>query len=131
MHMCASQTHTCVTSLEAYLQPLGSQVAYRTRWTFAVLNTARLNGLTQIAHLLAWPYYLTRRTDGKVGFVKLGDVLLAVTGAEATYADMGHFGKWPVRIGWLAVCYPCLVFQYLGMISHICHARVSHRGVRA
>ena len=54
------------------------------------------------------------RGDGKSGFVKIGDVLLAVTGAEATYADMGHFGKWPVRVGWLAVCYPCLVFQYLG-----------------
>jgi KUP system potassium uptake protein len=52
--------------------------------------------------------------DGFLGFVILGSVFLAVTGAEALYADMGHFGKSPIRIGWLAFVLPCLTLNYLG-----------------
>jgi KUP system potassium uptake protein len=51
---------------------------------------------------------------GKVGFLVLGAVFLAVTGAEALYADMGHFGRAPIRIGWLGVVLPCLALNYLG-----------------
>jgi KUP system potassium uptake protein len=47
-------------------------------------------------------------------FVVLGSVVLAVTGAEALYADMGHFGKGPVRIAWFALVAPALVLNYLG-----------------
>ena len=49
-----------------------------------------------------------------LGFVILGSVFLAVTGAEALYADMGHFGKSPIRKGWLFVVLPCLTLNYLG-----------------
>lgn len=49
-----------------------------------------------------------------LGFVILGSVFLAVTGAEALYADMGHFGKAPIRQGWLFVVLPCLTLNYLG-----------------
>ncbi|HEY1072953.1 potassium transporter Kup, partial [Brevundimonas sp.] len=52
--------------------------------------------------------------DGFLGFVILGSVFLAVTGAEALYADMGHFGKAPIRQGWLYVVLPCLTLNYLG-----------------
>ncbi|HEV2081505.1 MAG TPA: potassium transporter Kup [Brevundimonas sp.] len=52
--------------------------------------------------------------DGFLGFIILGSVFLAVTGAEALYADMGHFGKSPIRIGWLTFVLPCLTLNYLG-----------------
>jgi KUP system potassium uptake protein len=52
--------------------------------------------------------------DGFLGFVILGSVFLAVTGAEALYADMGHFGKAPIRQGWLFIVLPCLTLNYLG-----------------
>ena len=47
-------------------------------------------------------------------FVVLGAVLLAFTGTESLYADMGHFGKWPIRIGWFALVLPALVLNYFG-----------------
>ena len=49
-----------------------------------------------------------------VGFVVLGSVFLAVTGAEALYADMGHFGRRPIQIAWLCVVFPALALNYLG-----------------
>ena len=47
-------------------------------------------------------------------FFELGAVVLAVTGAEALYADMGHFGKRPIRLAWFAVALPCLLLNYFG-----------------
>ena len=52
--------------------------------------------------------------NGFVGFVILGSVFLAVTGAEALYADMGHFGKGPIRAAWMVFVLPCLALNYLG-----------------
>ena len=49
-----------------------------------------------------------------VSFVVLGAVLLAFTGTESLYADMGHFGKKPIRVGWFAVVLPALVLNYFG-----------------
>jgi KUP system potassium uptake protein len=49
------------------------------------------------------------------GFRVLGSVVLAVTGGEALYADMGHFGRRPIRIAWLALVFPNLLFAYFGM----------------
>ena len=51
---------------------------------------------------------------GWIAFVELGAVVLAVTGAEALYADMGHFGAKPIRVAWLAFVLPCLALNYLG-----------------
>jgi len=53
-------------------------------------------------------------SNGFLGFVILGSVFLAVTGAEALYADMGHFGKAPIRAAWVALVLPSLVLNYLG-----------------
>jgi KUP system potassium uptake protein len=51
---------------------------------------------------------------GFASFVVLGSVVLAVTGAEALYADMGHFGKKAVRVGWFSLVAPALVLNYFG-----------------
>lgn len=53
-------------------------------------------------------------SHGTIGFVTLGSVFLAVTGAEALYADLGHFGRGPIRFAWVAVVFPALVLNYLG-----------------
>jgi KUP system potassium uptake protein len=52
--------------------------------------------------------------NGFLGFVILGSVFLAVTGAEALYADMGHFGKGPIRAAWTVLVLPSLLLNYLG-----------------
>ncbi|HEY1752799.1 MAG TPA: potassium transporter Kup [Caulobacteraceae bacterium] len=74
------------------------------------------------------PYYGIKFLieNGFVGFVILGSVFLAVTGAEALYADMGHFGKQPIRTAWLGLVFPCLALNYLGqgaLVLHDPHAR--------
>jgi len=51
---------------------------------------------------------------GIIGFVTLGAVFLAVTGAEALYADLGHFGKRPIQTAWLFIVLPSLTLNYLG-----------------
>ncbi|MEB2284613.1 MAG: potassium transporter Kup [Polyangiaceae bacterium UTPRO1] len=53
-------------------------------------------------------------THGRHGFFVLGAVVLCVTGSEALYADMGHFGRRPIRVTWYAVVFPALVLNYLG-----------------
>jgi KUP system potassium uptake protein len=62
------------------------------------------------------PYYAAYflANHGMIGLIVLGSVFLAVTGAEALYADMGHFGRNPIRVAWLALVFPCLVLNYLG-----------------
>ncbi len=53
-------------------------------------------------------------THGTAGFIVLGAVVLAVTGAEALYADMGHFGKKPIRLAWFVMVLPALMLNYFG-----------------
>ena len=50
----------------------------------------------------------------QIGFLTLGSVFLAVTGAEAIYADMGHFGARPIRFAWFGLVFPALIVNYLG-----------------
>ena len=52
--------------------------------------------------------------SGFVGFIVLGSVFLAVTGAEALYADLGHFGRVPIRLAWFGLIFPALILNYLG-----------------
>ena len=52
--------------------------------------------------------------NGVAGFLVLGSVFLAVTGGEALYADMGHFGKRPIRVAWFALVLPALLINYFG-----------------
>ncbi len=64
---------------------------------------------------------------GWLAFVALGAVVLAVTGAEALYADMGHFGRSPIRLAWLFLVLPCLSLNYLGQGALI----IAHPGAIA
>ncbi len=50
-------------------------------------------------------------------FVALGSVFLAVTGGEALYADMGHFGRRPIRVDWFAIVLPALLLNYAGQAA--------------
>ncbi len=56
-------------------------------------------------------------SGGATGFLVLGGVFLCVTGAEALYADMGHFGAGPIRLAWSAVVFPSLVLNYAGQAA--------------
>src|ERR1700723_2078023 len=56
-------------------------------------------------------------SHGGSGFLVLGGVFLCVTGAEALYADMGHFGAGPIRLAWSAVVFPSLVLNYAGQAA--------------
>jgi KUP system potassium uptake protein len=58
---------------------------------------------------------------GVQGYLVLGGVVLAVTGAEALYADRGHFGAAPIRLGWFAFALPALMLNYLGQAAFILH----------
>lgn len=62
------------------------------------------------------PYYAIFFTThhGILSLVVIGAVLLAVTGAEALYADLGHFGRKPIQAAWLGLVFPCLMLNYLG-----------------
>ncbi len=56
-------------------------------------------------------FFLTYKT---VAFFSLGSVVLAITGVEALYADMGHFGKFPIQLAWFTVALPALLLNYFG-----------------
>jgi len=81
-------------------------------------------GLAGLPHILANPVVLFAFNPihalsfllhhGMIGFVTLGAVFLAVTGAEALYADLGHFGKRPIQTAWLYIVLPSLALNYLG-----------------
>ena len=59
--------------------------------------------------------------NGAAGFVTLGLVFLAVTGAEALYADMGHFGRKPIQVAWIFFVLPALLLNYLGQGALVIH----------
>ncbi len=67
------------------------------------------------------PYYAYEffRDGGWAAYALLGGVFLVITGAEALYADLGHFGKTPIRIGWYAVALPGLLLNYFGQGAYL------------
>ncbi len=56
-------------------------------------------------------------SNGVTGFLVLGAVFLCVTGAEALYADMGHFGRGPIKLAWFAIVFPSLILNYTGQAA--------------
>ncbi|HLZ06947.1 MAG TPA: potassium transporter Kup [Bradyrhizobium sp.] len=56
-------------------------------------------------------------SNGVTGFLVLGAVFLCVTGAEALYADMGHFGAGPIKLAWFAIVFPSLILNYVGQAA--------------
>jgi len=86
-------------------------------WFFAIAAIGAIHiadGPGIIAAFLPWHAVSFVATHGVLGLFVLGAVFLTVTGAEALTADMGHFGKAPIRIGWLALVFPALALNYLG-----------------
>ncbi|MEY2677434.1 MAG: hypothetical protein RLZ00_126 [Pseudomonadota bacterium] len=81
----------------------------------AALGLYHIAGHPEILWALS-PHHALRFmfTEPEVTFLILGAVVLCVTGGEALYADMGHFGKKPIRLAWFAVVMPCLVLNYFG-----------------
>ncbi len=86
-------------------------------WFFAI-GAAGLYGIAREPAILKAlnPYYALAFVTGHgtASFVVLGSVVLAVTGAEALYADMGHFGRGAVRVAWFSLVAPALVLNYFG-----------------
>ena len=85
---------------------------------FTVLAVAGVNGIVDhpgILRAVSPTYGVSFLVDhGGVGFAALGGVVLTVTGAEALYADMGHFGRAPIRRSWFAIVFPALILNYMG-----------------
>lgn len=81
-------------------------------------------GVMGVPHIFSSPEILQALLPTNIGafawhqpalaFAALGAVVLAITGAEALYADMGHFGASPIRYSWFALVFPCLTLNYLG-----------------
>jgi KUP system potassium uptake protein len=85
---------------------------------FIVLAGLGINQIVQHPEVL-WalnPYYALNFfvIDGWLAFLALGSVVLAVTGSEALYSDMGHFGRGPMRLSWFGFVMPCLLLNYFG-----------------
>jgi KUP system potassium uptake protein len=85
---------------------------------FIVIAVLGIRGIAQAPEVL-WalnPVYALRffLIDPGLAFLALGSVVLAVTGAEALYADMGHFGRKAIMVSWLYIALPCLLLNYLG-----------------
>ena len=66
-----------------------------------------------------------------IAFLALGGVVLAITGAEALYADMGHFGRRPISRAWLAVVFPALTLNYLGQGALLVDDESARRATRS
>ena len=77
-----------------------------------LIEIVRLPGILKAIN----PYYgiALLTADPVKGFALLGAVVLAVTGAEALYADLGHFGRRPIRMAWLSFVFPALLLNYFG-----------------
>jgi KUP system potassium uptake protein len=86
--------------------------------TLALLGALHISDSPGVLHALN-PYHalLFLFEHGFIGFVVLGATFLAVTGAEALYADMGHFGPRPIRMAWLTFVLPALMINYLGQAA--------------
>jgi len=88
----------------------------------AVLGLPRIIAHPGILRGLSPSYVGTFVADHPyTAFIAMGAVVLAITGAEALYADMGHFGRPPIRRAWFAVVFPALIINYLGQGALILH----------
>jgi KUP system potassium uptake protein len=83
--------------------------------TLAVLGIRNVALVPEVLWALS-PHHavLFAMNDGLTTFLALGSVFLVVTGAETLYADMGHFGRGPIRVAWYTVAMPALVLNYFG-----------------
>ena len=83
--------------------------------TLAVLGVRGIaHGPSVLGALAPWHAVSFLAEKGGVGFVVLASVFLVVTGGEALYADMGHFGRRPIRVAWFGLVLPALLLNYFG-----------------
>lgn len=94
---------------------------------FLILGTLGLYGIAHYPSVLralnpayAVEFFIHNRW---IGFVALGAIFLVVTGGEALYADMGHFGRKPIILGWFALVMPALLLNYYGQGAMILHSK--------
>jgi len=86
--------------------------------TLAVLGIPHIIGHPGVLRGLSPTYIVSFVADHPfTAFVAMGAVVLVITGAEALYADMGHFGRRPIRLSWFAVVFPALILNYLGQAA--------------
>ena len=86
---------------------------------FAILAALGIHGIVKAPAVLAalsplYAFEFLIHQDFHISFAILGAAFLAVTGGEAMYADMGHFGRNPIRLAWFAIALPALVLNYFG-----------------
>jgi KUP system potassium uptake protein len=86
---------------------------------FAILAALGIHGIIKAPAVLAglsplYAFEFLVHQDFRISFAILGAAFLAVTGGEAMYADMGHFGRNPIRLAWFAIALPALVLNYFG-----------------
>ncbi|MGE4323201.1 MAG: potassium transporter Kup [Sphingobium sp.] len=87
-------------------------IYFMTIATLGVISIAQTPGiLLALNPYWAFMFFIT---DPLPAFLALGSIVLAVTGAEALYADMGHFGRNPIRVSWLVFVLPALMMNYMG-----------------
>jgi KUP system potassium uptake protein len=90
---------------------------------FLILAALGVHGILTNPHVLAAVnpiygiHFLSR--NGSTGYLVLGAVFLAVTGGEALYADMGHFGSRPIRVAWFTLVLPSLLLNYFGQGGYV------------
>lgn len=94
---------------------------------FAVIAFIAIDDIVREPHVLlaldprhSIDFFIRNRVHG---FLVLGAVFLAVTGGEALYADMGHFGAKPIRLAWFAVAFPSLLINYFGQGAVLLHSQ--------
>jgi KUP system potassium uptake protein len=92
---------------------------------FLTIGTAGMLEILQSPRILAgldpryaWRFFADNRLHG---FVVLGSVVLCITGGEALYADLGHFGRRAIQLSWLALAYPALLLNYFGQCALLLH----------
>jgi KUP system potassium uptake protein len=91
--------------------------------TIAILGTIAIvhypDVLAAINPYYAVDFFIRNRWHG---FLLLGTVILTITGAEVLYADIGHFGKRPIRMAWFFIVFPCLLLNYFGQGAYLLNA---------
>lgn len=119
----------CILVLLFGLQHIGTR---RVSCLFAPIILAWLfcNASIGLYNLITWnpsilkalsPYYMYHffKVDGKEGWIALGGILLCITGAEAMYADLGHFSPKSVKLTFVGVVYPSLLIGYVGQAAYL------------
>ncbi|KAI8142725.1 potassium transporter-domain-containing protein [Fennellomyces sp. T-0311] len=85
---------------------------------FGIYNVIHYDASVFQAFSPYWIYHFFA-TNGRQGWEMMGGVLLCLTGVEAMYADLGHFAPSAVRLSWICLGYPCILFAYLGQAAYM------------